>query len=77
MMKKNKIEVAQDQENMIETKVLAKSIVDIGAAMKILSQGRLKREAIITLVKDKTGLTKADIRLVLDSLESLEKDWLK
>lgn len=76
-MKKNKIEVVQEQENMIETKILAKAIVDIGVAMKILSTGRLKREAVITLVKDKTGLTKADIRLVLDCLESLEKDWLK
>jgi hypothetical protein len=72
-----KVTVVQDPEKEVPAEMIAQSIVDMGKAMKALSKSRLKREAILTLIKDKTGITKADIGRVLDSLELLEKDWLK
>jgi len=77
MVDKKKIVIKQDDEKPVPAEMLAQAIVDMGTAMKALSRSRLKREAITTLIKDKTGITKADINRVLDCLELLEKDWLK
>jgi hypothetical protein len=74
---KKKIEVKQDEENPVPAEILAQAILDMGKAMKLLTKSRLKRDALVVLIKDKTGITKIDINRVLDSLESLEKDWLK
>lgn len=76
-MKNNKIEVVQNPENKVPAKVLAQEIVNIGQAMKHLTGAKLKREAIVTLVKDRTGIHKTVIERVLSSLENLERDWLK
>jgi hypothetical protein len=76
-MKQSKLVIKQDEENKVPAEILAKAIVEMGHAMKALSKSKLNRAAILTLVKDKTGITKIDIGSVLDSLESLEKDWLK
>lgn len=57
--------------------VLVELIQGISAAMKKLSSSKLKQDTIIALLRDRTGLAKRDIKLVLDNLDKLEKIWLK
>lgn len=56
---------------------VTRAILDISKAMKTLSKSRLKREAIVVLIQDKSRLGKSTIELVLNNLESLEETWLK
>lgn len=74
-MKTNKIEVVGFEEKPIE--VLVASIETIANSMKRIEQTRLTRAAIVTLIKDASGVHKTTINQVLDNLESLEKNWLK
>lgn len=76
-MKKQKIEVENTEENQVPAKVLASSIEEIGRAMKKLSSTRLSRDAVVALIKDKTGHTKLTINIILNNLEQLEEIWLK
>lgn len=75
-MKRTKVLVTQDSEDVVEKTVLAKAILDMSAAMKKLSASSLNRRAIVCLVHDACNVGKPDIRAVLDSLESLQKDYL-
>lgn len=75
-MKKKTVEVVQS-ESPVSTKVMAQAIVDIGKAMKTLSTSRLKEDTIVLLVSHKTRLPQYQVAAVFDSLQSLEKDWLK
>lgn len=61
----------------VPAEVIAQSIADIAAAMKILSSTRLKRDAIVTLIHARSKVGKRDIELVLNNLEYLEAVWLK
>lgn len=57
--------------------VLIETIRGISAAMKSLASSKLKTDAIVALIADKTKLSKRDIKLVLDNLDKLESIWLK
>lgn len=61
----------------VPAEVIATSIVEIAKGMKALSESRLKRDAIVTLLQHSTKLPRRDIIKVLDHLEDLEKTWLK
>lgn len=54
---------------------LAAAIVNISNAMDNLKSSGLKREAIVTLVHRKSGVARVSIEEVLDSLETLRKDF--
>ena len=69
--------VAKEGEELPPVEIMAKAILDISESMKTLANSRLSRRAVIALIHDGTGLPKNKITLVLDSLESLERDWLK
>lgn len=72
-----KTSVKQDEQNPIDTEVLAQSIVDLSDGVKSLLSGPLKRDAIIVLLRDYTGLPKRDISTVLYGLEGLRKEYTK
>lgn len=74
---KEAVTVKQSEGNEVPVEIMAQAICDISQAMKRLSSSRLKREAIVALIKDKSGLTKKVIEIVLSNLESLETTWLK
>lgn len=74
---KKKVIVKQNEQNPIPAEVIASEISAIAKAMRILSTSKLKREAIVTLIKDKSGISKATIELVMNNLESLDTTWLK
>lgn len=56
---------------------MADNIEIIAASMRILAASRLKRTTITSLIQIKTGLPKKTIDKVLNSIENLEKDFLK
>lgn len=59
----------------IKTEILAEAIVRIGAAAKALREGGLNEEAIIILIQAKApsgSITRAQVKLVLDSLRRLQ-----
>jgi hypothetical protein len=66
-----------EKELDISAKEIMDSIVEISNAMQKLNNTRLKREAIVTLIHDKSGIAKKTINIVLDNLEQLEDSWLK
>ncbi len=72
-----KVTVMKDAENEIPAQVFEQAIVDIGKAMKAISATRLSRAAIVALIKDRTGIYKGTIELVLNNLDDLESNWLK
>lgn len=61
----------------VPAQVIVDSIVEIAKAMKTLNDTRLKKRTIITLIHSSTGVTRRDIEAVLESLDQLEKEWLK
>ncbi len=74
---KKKLIIKQDEDNEVPAEIMADSIVQISQALNKLMSGRLKRDAIIALIKDKSGLTKGTIEIVLNNLEALEHNWIK
>ena len=83
-MKKKKVIVEQNPDEIIEVKVLAKSIVEISIAMIQLRKGRLKDKTIILLIHDSLKVdrygkkpTKKEIAEILDAMESLKERYVK
>lgn len=56
---------------------LVAMIQGVSAAMKVISGSKLKTDIIITLIHDKTKISKRDIKLVLEHLDKIESLWLK
>ena len=63
------------QETPVE--ILSNCIATISRSIRDLRAGRLTDDAIIVLVHSDTGLPKKTVRAVLNSLESLERTYLK
>lgn len=72
-----KINVVKDADNPIAVEVIEQSIIDIGDAMKRISQTRLNRKALVVLISKDTGIGQGTIESILDSLDSLETTYLK
>lgn len=53
------------------------AITEIALGMKRLGATRLKRDTIVALIHDRSGVSKRTINLVLNNLEQLEALWLK
>lgn len=58
----------------VKKEILAEAIVRIGESMEKLRKSGMNRKAIVALVKDDTGISKAQIETVLDSLELLRRN---
>lgn len=76
-MKKPKIIVKQKEDEEIPHEVMAEAIIEISRGMRKLMNSRLRREAIVVLIKDKSGVNKSVIEIVLNNLEQLEAMWIK
>lgn len=74
--RKSKIKVTQDDEP-VESKVLAHAIVDISKAAKKLADSGLNKKAIVLLVSAKSKCTKSDVTAVLDALEDLTRTYCR
>lgn len=53
------------------------ALLEVAEAMKILSQMRMKRKVIITLIADEARMGKTQVEAVLNSLESIEQTYFK
>lgn len=60
-----------------DVQALEKGIADIAAGMQKLSESRLRRDTIVTLLAHRTKLARRDIEFVLNALGDLERDHLK
>lgn len=69
--------IPTEEGEPIAVEIMEQAIVDIAAAMKRFEASRLTRRAIVILIQSKTNLNRSDISTVMDSLASLESDWLK
>lgn len=58
-------------------RAIADSIVHVSECMKELKNTRLKEETIITLISDGSGIGKKTVKKVLDSMNELERIYLK
>lgn len=74
-----KLTVVQDPAAPIERNVLAKAIIEISQAVRVLERGGLTHEAVVILthhaIPAKHKTTQRDVRLVLKSLAELAKDF--
>jgi hypothetical protein len=55
------------------TEILASAITNVSESLTRLRKSGLNERAILALVKDDTGLSKACVKRVLDSLGSLRR----
>lgn len=69
----------KQQPNVDETpvEIIAQSIEAIAAGMKKLNSTRLTKRALIILIAEHSHVNRGDVSRVLESLEDLEKTWLK
>ena len=67
--------IKPDEQAPIAAEIIAKAIIDISEAMKRFSTSGLKRNAIVVLIHDRSGIGKRDIEVVLNNLEALRADW--
>lgn len=66
-----------NQENPVPAEVIAQAIVDVARGMEKVNQSRLSREALVTLIAARSRVSRANIELVLNNLDALERIWLK
>lgn len=76
-MKKTKPKVKITKIEDVGTEVMAQEIVLISKAMRTINNSRLTREAILILIKEQTKIPKATIQIVLNSLDQLERTYVK
>jgi len=53
------------------------ALLEVAAAMKKLGSTRLKKKVLVTLIADDTRMGKTQVETVLNSLESIEENYLK
>ncbi|MEO1658131.1 MAG: hypothetical protein AAFR65_10435 [Pseudomonadota bacterium] len=56
------------------TEILAEAIIRLGDGMQALTKSGLNRRAIVTLLHDKTKISKTDINAVIDGMAQL-RGW--
>jgi len=60
-----------------ELEIIAEHIERLTKAAEALRQSRLKEKTILVLLKDMTGMAQRDIKIVLDALPLLAREYLK
>lgn len=57
--------------------LIEQAILDLAKGMKVLTSTRLKTETIVTLLHESSKVGKPQVRAILQSLSSLEHQFLK
>ncbi len=86
-MKKTIVKVVQDENKPVTVEVLAAAIKAVSDGVKKLRAGKLKDDALILLIQHaapyrggrygNSQVTRAQVKAVLDGIESLESVYLK
>lgn len=61
----------------VPVEIIAQSIEAISVGMKKLNATRLTRRALILLIAEHSKVNRGDVSRVLESLDTLERTWLK
>lgn len=72
-----KTKIVQDSEAPVAAEVLAKSIQQIGDAVRKLDAAQLNERAIVLLLSQASGVGKTETQNVLWALRNLETVYLK
>lgn len=72
-----KIAAGKDELNEVPVEVPEQAIIDLANAGKLLLKSRLNERALLVLLKDSSGVSMSDIKLVLDNLATLDEAFLK
>lgn len=67
--------VQKPDEKPVPKKVLAEAIVKISAGLEALRKSGLNERGILALLSDKTGYGKGTLKVVLDGLADLKRDY--
>lgn len=76
-MARTPVTVKNDGDKPVSKEILAEAIVRISESLLKLRKSGLNDKAIIALVKDDTGISKAQIQVTLDSLAHLSKSYCR
>lgn len=74
-MPNHRINITQDEDKPVDKDILATAICKLSDAINQILLSGLNEEAIIVLLRDQTGISKRDIKLVLHSLGQLRADY--
>lgn len=61
----------------LPTEIIAQSIKDISDGVKKIRAGRLNDKALVFLIHKSCGVSQDSIRLVLNAMNHLEREFLK
>lgn len=73
---KSKTIIKQNPEKEVPIEIMAEAVVAIAEGFKKLLSTRLTRDAIVVLIKERSGVSKNQINVVLNNLEDFSY-WLK
>lgn len=71
------IKVKTNEENPESLELIAQSIIEISDAFQKINSSRLKRRAVVLLIKDITGIGVREIELILDNAPKLKDYYTK
>lgn len=69
--------VIKQTEPEVPVEILVTAITQVAKGMAALNASRLKRETVVALLHDTSGIAKSTIRIILNNLEALEQTHLK
>jgi hypothetical protein len=76
-MATEQVRIIKDHATPEPDEILAAAIIKISEAMDRLNRGPLKRDTIVLLIHDHTKIARRDIGAVLNTLDSLQRIYLK
>lgn len=74
---KQTITVKSDEQNPEPLELIAQSIIEVADAFQKINNSRLKRRAVVLLLKDMTNLGVREIELILDCAPKLKDYYTK
>lgn len=74
-MPKQKVNIVQDEEDLIPKDILATEICKLSDAVNKLLLSGLNETAVVVLLRDATNLSKRNIKIVLSALSQLRADY--
>lgn len=70
-----KIKVIQDEDQEVPKEMLATAICTLSDSINKLILSGLNETAVVVLLRDSTGLSKRDIKLVISAIGQLRNDY--
>ncbi len=72
-----KVNVKQNEENVLPNEILAESITRISDGIARLNKNGINRKGVLVLLSHSCQMPQSRVAKVLDALEDLKKDYCK